>query len=160
MRVYTSLDIAGVSVGGALKNVIAIAAGISDGMGFGNNARAALITRGLSEISRFGQAIGANSDTFSGLAVAGDLVLTCTGEYSRNREVGIRLAQGKKISEILKGLGHVAEGVFTAKEVIKRGMNLNIEMPITQEVSNVIHDKKSPKEAFEDLLGRALKPEH
>ena len=160
MRVYTSLDITGVSVGGALKNVIAIAAGISDGMGFGNNARAALITRGLSEISRFGQAIGANSDTFSGLAVAGDLVLTCTGEYSRNREVGIRLAQGKKISEILKGLGHVAEGVFTAKEVIKRGMNLNIEMPITQEVSNVIHDKKSPKEAFEDLLGRALKPEH
>ena len=160
MRVYTSLDIAGVSVGGALKNVIAIAAGISDGMGFGNNARAALITRGLSEISRFGQAIGANSDTFSGLAVAGDLVLTCTGEYSRNREVGIRLAQGKKISEILKGLGHVAEGVFTTKEVIKRGMNLNIEMPITQEVSNVIHDKKSPKEAFEDLLGRALKSEH
>lgn len=160
MRVYTSLDIAGVSVGGALKNVIAIAAGISDGMGFGNNARAALITRGLSEISRFGQAIGANSDTFSGLAVAGDLVLTCTGEYSRNREVGIRLAQGKKISEILKGLGHVAEGVFTSKEVIKRGMNLNIEMPITQEVSNVIHDKKSPKEAFEDLLGRALKSEH
>ena len=160
MRVYTSLDIAGVSVGGALKNVIAIAAGISDGMGFGNNARAALITRGLSEISRFGQAIGANSDTFSGLAVAGDLVLTCTGEYSRNREVGIRLAQGKKISEILKGLGHVAEGVFTTKEVIKRGMNLNIDMPITQEVSNVIHDKKSPKEAFEDLLGRALKPEH
>ena len=160
MRVYTSLDIAGVSVGGALKNVIAIAAGISDGMGFGNNARAALITRGLSEISRFGQAIGANSDTFSGLAVAGDLVLTCTGEYSRNREVGIRLAQGKKISEILKGLGHVAEGVFTAKEVIKRGMNLNIDMPITQEVSNVIHDKKSPKEAFEDLLGRAFKSEH
>jgi glycerol-3-phosphate dehydrogenase (NAD(P)+) len=160
MRVYTSQDIAGVSVGGALKNVIAIAAGISDGMGFGNNARAALITRGLSEISRFGQAIGANSDTFSGLAVAGDLVLTCTGEYSRNREVGIRLAQGKKISEILKGLGHVAEGVFTTKEVIKRGMNLNIDMPITQEVSNVIHDKKSPKEAFEDLLGRALKPEH
>ena len=160
MRVYTSLDIAGVSVGGALKNVIAIAAGISDGMGFGNNARAALITRGLSEISRFGQAIGANSDTFSGLAVAGDLVLTCTGEYSRNREVGIRLAQGKKISEILKGLGHVAEGVFTTKEVIKRGMNLNIEMPITQEVSNVIHDKKSPKEAFEDLLGRAFKSEH
>ena len=160
MRVYTSQDIAGVSVGGALKNVIAIAAGISDGMGFGNNARAALITRGLSEISRFGQAIGANSDTFSGLAVAGDLVLTCTGEYSRNREEGIRLAQGKKISEILKGLGHVAEGVFTTKEVIKRGMNLNIDMPITQEVSNVIHDKKSPKEAFEDLLGRALKPEH
>jgi glycerol-3-phosphate dehydrogenase (NAD(P)+) len=160
MRIYTSQDIAGVSVGGALKNVIAIAAGISDGMGFGNNARAALITRGLTEISRFGQAIGANSDTFSGLAVAGDLVLTCTGEYSRNREVGIRLAQGKKTSDILKGLGHVAEGVFTAKEVIKRGINLNIEMPITQEVSNVIHNTKSPKEAFEDLLGRALKPEH
>ncbi len=160
MRIYTSQDIAGVSVGGALKNVIAIAAGISDGMGFGNNARAALITRGLTEISRFGQAIGAYSDTFNGLAVTGDLVLTCTGEYSRNREVGIRLAQGKKISDILEGLGHVAEGVFTANEVIKRGMNLNVEMPITKEVSNVIHNIKSPKEAFEDLLGRALKPEH
>lgn len=160
MRIYTSQDITGVSVGGALKNVIAIAAGISDGMGFGNNARAALITRGLTEISRFGQAIGANSDTFSGLAVTGDLVLTCTGEYSRNREVGIRLAQGKRISDILKGLGHVAEGVFTAKEVIKRGKNLNIDMPITQEVSNVIHNIKSPRESFEDLLSRDLKPEH
>lgn len=160
MRIYTSQDIAGVSVGGALKNVIAIAAGISDGMGFGNNARAALITRGLAEISRFGQAIGANPDTFGSLAVAGDLVLTCTGEYSRNREVGIRLAQGKKISDILKGLGHVAEGVFTAKEVMSRGNNLNIEMPITQEVSNVIHNNKSPKEAFDDLLGRDIKSEH
>lgn len=160
MRIYTSQDIAGVSVGGALKNVIAIASGISDGMGFGNNARAALITRGLAEISRFGQAIGANSDTFGGLAVAGDLVLTCTGEYSRNREVGIRLAQGNLIKDILKGLGHVAEGVFTAKEVIKRGKKLNIEMPITQQVSYVIHENKSPKEAVEDLLGRELRAEY
>ena len=160
MRIYTSQDIAGVSVGGALKNVIAIASGISDGMGFGNNARAALITRGLAEISRFGQAIGANSDTFGGLAVAGDLVLTCTGEYSRNREVGIRLAQGNLINDILRGLGHVAEGVFTAKEVIKRGQKLNIEMPITQQVSYVIHENKSPKEAVEDLLGRELRAEY
>ena len=160
MRVYTSDDIAGVSVGGALKNVIAIAAGISDGMGFGNNARAALITRGLAEISRFGQALGANYETFASLAVAGDLVLTCTGEYSRNREVGIRLAQGLEIDDILKGLGHVAEGVFTAKEVIKRGNKLHVDMPITQEVSNVIHNKKSPKQAVEDLLGRELKKEN
>lgn len=160
LRIYTSQDITGVSVGGALKNVIAIAAGISDGMGFGNNARAAIITRGLAEISRFGYALGANLDTFGGLTGAGDLFLTCTGEYSRNREVGIRLSQGKKIHDILKGLGHVAEGVFTAKEVINRGKQLNIDMPITQEVSNVIHNNKSPKLAVEDLLDRGLKTEY
>ncbi len=160
MRIYTSNDVAGVSVGGALKNVIAIASGISDGMGFGNNARAALITRGLAEISRFGVALGAQQDTFNGLAGVGDLVLTCTGEYSRNREVGMRLAKGQALEEILTGLGHVAEGVFTAAEVMGRSELLGIEMPITKEVYSVIHNRKSPREAVLDLLNRSIKPEH
>ena len=160
MRVYTSNDVIGVSVGGALKNVIAIASGISDGMGFGNNARAALITRGLTEISRFGVALGAKQETFNGLAGAGDLVLTCTGEYSRNREVGIRLAKGQDLKEILTGLGHVAEGVFTAAEVVGRSKKLGIEMPITQEVFAVIHKRKSPREAVLDLLDRSIKQEN
>jgi glycerol-3-phosphate dehydrogenase (NAD(P)+) len=159
LRVYTSEDVVGASVGGALKNVIAIASGISDGMGFGNNARAALITRGLAEISRFGAHLGANQETFSGLAGSGDLVLTCTGEYSRNREVGIQLAKGQPLKAILKNLGHVAEGVFTATEVIRRIDNTEIEMPITSEVNNVIQLGKSPKEAVLDLLGRSIKPE-
>jgi glycerol-3-phosphate dehydrogenase (NAD(P)+) len=160
MRIYTSNDVIGVSVGGALKNVIAIASGISDGMGFGNNARAALITRGLSEISRFGVALGAKPETFNGLAGAGDLVLTCTGEYSRNREVGLRLAKGLALKEILAGLGHVAEGVFTAAEVIGRSKQLGIEMPITQEVNAVIHNGKSPREAVLNLLERSIKKEN
>ena len=159
LRVYTSQDVIGASVGGALKNVIAIASGISDGMGFGNNARAALITRGLAEISRFGAHLGANQETFSGLAGSGDLVLTCTGEYSRNREVGIQLAKGQPLKAILKNLGHVAEGVFTATEVIRRIDKTEIEMPITSEVNNVVQLGKSPKEAVLDLLGRSIKPE-
>jgi len=159
LRVYTSEDVVGVSVGGALKNVIAIASGISDGMGFGNNARAALITRGLAEISRFGSHLGANQDTFSGLAGSGDLVLTCTGEYSRNREVGIQLAKGQSLKAILKNLGHVAEGVYTATEVIRRIDTTDIEMPITSEVNNVIQQGKSPKDAVLDLLERSIKPE-
>jgi glycerol-3-phosphate dehydrogenase (NAD(P)+) len=160
LRVYTSQDVVGASVGGALKNVIAIASGISDGMGFGNNARAALITRGLAEISRFGSYLGANQDTFSGLAGSGDLVLTCTGEYSRNREVGIQLANGQPLKTILKNLGHVAEGVYTATEVIRRIANTEIEMPITSEVNNVIQLGKAPKDAVLDLLGRSIKPEN
>ena len=159
LRVYTSHDVVGASVGGALKNVIAIASGISDGMGFGNNARAALITRGLAEISRFGSYLGANQDTFSGLAGSGDLVLTCTVEYSRNREVGLQLAKGQPLKTILKNLGHVAEGVFTATEVIRRIDNTEIEMPITSEVNNVIQLGKSPKDAVLDLLDRSIKPE-
>ena len=160
LRVYKSQDVVGASVGGALKNVIAIASGISDGMGFGNNARAALITRGLAEISRFGSYLGANQDTFSGLAGSGDLVLTCTGEYSRNREVGIQLAKGQPLKAILKNLGHVAEGVYTATEVIRRIDKTEIEMPITYEVNNVIRLGKSPKAAVFDLLGRSIKSEH
>ncbi len=160
LRVYTSHDVIGVSVGGALKNVIAIASGISDGMGFGNNARAALITRGLAEISRFGSYLGANQDTFSGLAGSGDLVLTCTGEYSRNREVGIQLANGQPLTTILKNLGHVAEGVFTATEVMRRIDKIEIDMPITSEVNNVIQQGKLPRDAVLHLLERSIKPEN
>ena len=159
LRVYTSHDVIGVSVGGAVKNVMAIAAGISDGMKFGSNARAALITRGLAEITRFGVALGGKKETFMGLTGAGDLILTCTGEYSRNREVGLRLASGQTLSDILQQLGHVAEGVHTTREVFNRAAMLGIEMPITAEVNQVLSNKRSPREAVENLLGREQKPE-
>ena len=159
LRVYTSTDVIGVSVGGALKNVMAIAAGISDGMGFGNNARAALITRGLAEITRFGMALGAKAETFMGLGGAGDLILTCTGQYSRNREVGLQLASGKTLADILHGLGHVAEGVSTTREVMRRALQLNVEMPITYEVDQALSHGKSARDAVMDLLGREQKAE-
>lgn len=157
LRVYNSTDVIGVSVGGAVKNVMAIAAGISDGMGFGNNARAAMITRGLAEITRFGMALGAKSDTFMGLAGAGDLMLTCTGQYSRNREVGLQLASGKALEDVLKGLGHVAEGVNTAREVMRRADSMGVDMPITYEVNQALTHGKSAKQAVIDLLGRTQK---
>jgi glycerol-3-phosphate dehydrogenase (NAD(P)+) len=157
LRVYNSTDVVGVSVGGAVKNVMAIAAGISDGMGFGNNARAAMITRGLAEITRFGVALGAKTDTFMGLAGAGDLILTCTGQYSRNREVGLQLASGKALEDVLKGLGHVAEGVNTAREVIRRADSMGIDMPITFEVNQALTYGKSAREAVTDLLSRSQK---
>jgi glycerol-3-phosphate dehydrogenase (NAD(P)+) len=157
LRVYNSTDVVGVSVGGAVKNVMAIAAGISDGMGFGNNARAAMITRGLAEITRFGMALGAKAETFMGLAGVGDLVLTCTGQYSRNREVGLQLASGKALEDVLKGLGHVAEGVNTAREVMRRANSLGVDMPITYEVNQALSHGKSAKDAVMDLLGRAQK---
>lgn len=159
LRVYNSTDVIGVSVGGAIKNVMAIAAGISDGMGFGNNARAAMITRGLAEITRFGVALGAKTETFMGLAGAGDLILTCTGQYSRNREVGLQLATGKALEEILKGLGHVAEGVNTAREVMRRADQIGVDMPITYEVNQALTHGKSARDAVMDLLGREQKPE-
>lgn len=159
LRVYNSTDVVGVSVGGAIKNVMAIAAGISDGMGFGNNARAAMITRGLAEITRFGVALGAKPETFMGLAGAGDLILTCTGQYSRNREVGLQLASGKSLADILQGLGHVAEGVNTAREVMRRADTMGIDMPITYEVNQALTHGKSAREAVMDLLGREQKPE-
>lgn len=159
LRVYNSTDVIGVSVGGAIKNVMAIAAGISDGMGFGNNARAAMITRGLAEITRFGVALGAKPETFMGLAGAGDLILTCTGQYSRNREVGLQLASGKALEEVLNGLGHVAEGVNTAKEVMRRAEKVGVDMPITYEVNQALSSGKSAKDAVMDLLGREQKPE-
>lgn len=159
LRVYHSTDVIGVSVGGAVKNVMAIAAGISDGMGFGNNARAAMITRGLAEITRFGLALGAKTETFMGLAGAGDLILTCTGQYSRNREVGLQLATGKSLADILQGLGHVAEGVNTAREVMRRAETIGVDMPITFEVNQALSNGKSAKNAVTDLLGREQKPE-
>jgi len=159
LRVYNSTDVIGVSVGGAIKNVMAIAAGISDGMGFGNNARAAMITRGLAEITRFGVALGAKTETFMGLAGAGDLILTCTGQYSRNREVGLQLASGKSLADILQGLGHVAEGVNTAREVMRRADAMGIDMPITYEVNQALTHGKSARDAVMDLLGREQKPE-
>ncbi len=159
LRVYNSTDVVGVSVGGAVKNVMAIAAGISDGMGFGNNARAAMITRGLAEITRFGVALGAKTETFMGLAGAGDLILTCTGQYSRNREVGLQLASGKSLEDILQGLGHVAEGVNTAREVMRRADTMGIDMPITYEVNQALTHGKSARDAVMDLLGRGQKAE-
>lgn len=159
LRVYNTTDVVGVSVGGAVKNVMAIAAGISDGMGFGNNARAAMITRGLTEMTRFGVALGAKAETFMGLAGVGDLILTCTGQYSRNREVGLQLASGKNLADVLSGLGHVAEGVNTAREVMRRAASIGVEMPITYEVNQVLTHGKRAQDAVVDLLGRDQKPE-
>lgn len=158
-RVYTSDDVVGVCVGGALKNVMAIAAGISDGMQFGSNARAAMMTRGLAEMTRFGLALGGKRETFMGLAGAGDLILTCTGDYSRNREVGVRLARGQTLQDILNALGHVAEGVHTTREVANRALTLGVEMPITHEVSQVLSNACTPRDAVERLLGREQKSE-
>ena len=160
MRVYLSDDIAGVTVGGSLKNIIAIASGISDGMGFGNNARAALITRGIAEITRFGKTLNASEETFIGLAGIGDLLLTCTGHYSRNREVGIRLAEGKSLDSILSSLGHVAEGVNACFELVKRIKDTNIDMPITCEVYRVLTNEISAKDAVKNLLSRSLTTEN
>ena len=159
LRVYTSADVIGVSVGGALKNVMAIAAGICDGMEFGNNARAALISRGLAEMTRFGVCLGGKRETFMGLAGAGDLILTCTGEYSRNRDVGLRLAGGQTLTQILQSLGHVAEGVYTTREVMRRARELKVDMPITCEVDQVLSDGQSPRKALEHLLSREQKAE-
>ncbi len=159
LRVYFSSDIAGVEIGGAVKNVMAIATGIADGLGLGANARAALITRGLAEITRLGVKLGGRPETFTGLTGAGDLILTCTGELSRNRRVGLGLAQGKKLDDILRELGHVAEGVHTAAAVEKRALELDIDMPITRAVCAVLFGGVSPREAVEQLLARDPKGE-
>jgi glycerol-3-phosphate dehydrogenase (NAD(P)+) len=159
LRVYFSTDIAGVEIGGAVKNVMAIATGIADGLGLGANARAALITRGLAEITRLGVRLGGRPETFTGLTGAGDLILTCTGELSRNRRVGLALAQGKKLDDILRELGHVAEGVHTAAAVEKRALELGIDMPITRAVCAVLFGKVSPRDAVEQLLARDPKGE-
>ena len=159
LRVYFSTDIAGVEIGGAVKNVMAIATGIADGLGLGANARAALITRGLAEITRLGVKLGGRSETFTGLTGAGDLILTCTGELSRNRRVGLALAQGGKLDDILRELGHVAEGVHTAAAVEKRALQLGIDMPITRAVCAVLSGTVSPREAVEKLLARDPKEE-
>jgi len=159
LRVYTSDDPVGVELGGALKNVIAIAAGACDGLGYGHNSRAALITRGLAEIVRLSMAKGGNALTLAGLAGLGDLVLTCTGELSRNRTVGVEMGRGRRLPDVLTRLGHVAEGVRTAKSAYDLGRKFNVEMPITTEVYRVLYENKSPKQAVGDLMARALKPE-
>ncbi|MBI9109795.1 NAD(P)H-dependent glycerol-3-phosphate dehydrogenase [Maridesulfovibrio ferrireducens] len=158
VRVYTNPDFRGVEIGGAIKNIMAIAAGIADGLKFGHNARAALITRGIAEMSRLGVAMGANPATFMGLSGLGDLVLTCTGDLSRNRQVGLKLGQGLKLSEILK-MRMVAEGVKTTESVHALAQKLGVEMPITEQVYQILYKDKNPATAVRDLMGRDLKPE-
>ena len=159
LRLYSSADVRGVELGGAVKNVIAIAAGICDGLELGRNARAALVTRGLAEIVRLGTAMGGQAETFMGLAGLGDLVLTCTGELSRNREVGVGLAQGLGLEQALARLGHVAEGVRSAEAVRERARRHGIEMPITEAVCSVLSGAVAPTEAVQRLLTRDPRPE-
>jgi len=154
LRVYSGSDVIGVEVGGALKNVIAIAAGISDGIAFGNNARAALITRGLAEITRLGMALGGRRETFTGLTGIGDLILTCTGNLSRNRRVGMMLAAGRQLEEILPEIGHVTEGVYTVREAYGLGQRLQIDMPVTQAVYSILYEQVPVEMAIKDMLDR------
>jgi glycerol-3-phosphate dehydrogenase (NAD(P)+) len=156
LRTYASGDVAGVECGGALKNVIAIAAGAVDGMGFGHNTRAALITRGLAEIAQLAMARGGSALTLAGLAGMGDLVLTCTGELSRNRTVGYELGKGRRLEDVLAGLGHVAEGVRTAKCAHDLSKKLGVDMPITSEVYSVLYEEKPASSAVRDLMAREL----
>lgn len=154
LRLYANDDIIGAEVGGAVKNVMAIATGICDGLGLGLNARAALMTRGLAEITRFGVALGARAETFMGLAGMGDLILTCTGDLSRNRRVGLALAAGQALDAIRRDLGHVAEGVPTAREVARRAVALGVDMPITATVCDVLDGKLSASGAVDRLMNR------
>jgi glycerol-3-phosphate dehydrogenase (NAD(P)+) len=158
-RIYTHDDIIGVQIGGAVKNVMAIAAGISDGLGFGANARAALVTRGLAEITRFGVALGGRQETFMGLAGLGDLVLTCTDDQSRNRRLGLALAQGVKLEDAVRRIGQAIEGINTAAEVIKIAAKYTIEMPIVEQVQQVLCGKVTPKAAVHNLLSRMPRTE-
>ena len=158
-RVYSTDDVIGVELGGALKNVVAIAAGISDGLGFGHNTRAGLITRGLAEISRLAIAKGANPLTLAGLSGMGDLVLTCTGDLSRNRNVGLQIGQGKSLKEILGSMQMVAEGVRTTKSAKALSEREGVDMPITQEVYAMLYEDKSPIKAVGDLMTRPLRAE-
>lgn len=159
LRVYANSDIVGVEVGGAVKNVLAIATGLCDGLHLGLNARAALITRGLAEMTRLGLALGAHSDTFMGLSGLGDLVLTATGELSRNRKVGLLLAQGQSLDQAVTSLGHVAEGVYSARTVMQRARALGVDMPITEAVVALLDARLSPREAVVALMGRDPKGE-
>jgi glycerol-3-phosphate dehydrogenase (NAD(P)+) len=154
MRVYANEDIAGVEVGGAVKNVLAIATGLCDGLALGLNARAALITRGLAEMTRLGLALGARADTFMGLSGLGDLVLTATGDLSRNRRVGLSLAQGHTPQQAVDALGHVAEGVYSARTVVERAGRLGVQMPIAQAVVDLLDGRITPPEAVAQLMGR------
>lgn len=159
LRLYTNEDVIGVELGGALKNIIAIAAGVAEGLGLGHNTIAALITRGLTEMMRLGTALGAHRETLAGLAGMGDLVLTCTGDLSRNRFVGVELARGKKLEEILASMRMVAEGVGTTAAARTLAHKAGVEMPITEQMFAVLHKGKSPKDALRDLMERRLKSE-
>ena len=159
LRVYTSSDPVGVEIGGAVKNVLAIATGIADGLGLGLNARAALVTRGLAEMTRLGLALGARAETFMGLSGLGDLVLTCTGDLSRNRQVGLALAAGQPLATILARLGHVAEGVHSAPTLQARARALGVEMPIADAVAGVLAGRLAPAEALRRLMSREARAE-
>jgi glycerol-3-phosphate dehydrogenase (NAD(P)+) len=158
-RVYTNPDVVGTELGGALKNVIALAAGVSDGLGFGHNARAALITRGLVEMGRLGAAKGAQAETFAGLAGMGDLVLTCTGDLSRNRTVGMELGRGRRLGEILGGMRMVAEGVKTTLSAYQLAQQLGVAMPITEQMYRILYADKPPRLAVSELMMRQQRAE-
>jgi glycerol-3-phosphate dehydrogenase (NAD(P)+) len=160
LRVYANDDLVGVEVGGAVKNVLAIATGLCDGLALGQNARAALITRGLAEMTRLGVALGARAETFTGLSGLGDLVLTATGDASRNRQVGLALAQGKTLGQAVAELGHVAEGVYCARTVVQRAQSLGVDMPIAQAVVAVLDQTSTPRQALAALMGREQASEH
>ncbi|MCF6266386.1 MAG: NAD(P)-dependent glycerol-3-phosphate dehydrogenase [Desulfuromusa sp.] len=158
-RVYTHNDIIGVELGGAMKNVIALAAGVADGLGFGHNTRAALITRGLAEMTRLGMKLGGLAETFAGLAGMGDLVLTCTGDLSRNRSVGIELGKGHKLNDVLAGMQMVAEGVKTTLSAYQLAKKLGVDVPIIEQMYLVLYRDKDPRQAVTDLMSRDLKAE-
>ena len=158
-RVYTHTDVIGVELGGAMKNVIALAAGVADGLGFGYNSRAALITRGLAEMTRLGLKLGGKAETFAGLAGMGDLVLTCTGDLSRNRSVGIELGKGRKLDDILAGMAMIAEGVKTTLSAFQLARKLNVDVPIIEQMYQILYQDKDPRQAVSDLMLRDLKPE-
>jgi glycerol-3-phosphate dehydrogenase (NAD(P)+) len=158
-RAYTSTDVIGVEVGGAIKNVLAIGAGISDGLGFGANTRIALIARGLVEMTRLGVALGARKETFMGLAGLGDLVLTCTDNQSRNRRFGLALACGDSVASAQQAIGQVVEGLLAARAVREVALGTQVEMPICEQVYRVLYENVPPREAVKELMGRALKPE-
>ncbi len=159
VRVYANEDIVGVEVGGAVKNVLAIATGLCDGLALGLNARAALITRGLAEMTRLGLALGARPDTFMGLSGLGDLVLTATGDLSRNRRVGMLLAQGQTLAQAVESLGHVAEGVYSARTVVQRAQTLGVDMPIAEAAVALLDGRLQPAEAVAQLMGRGPRGE-
>ena len=159
LRIYANDDLIGVEVGGAVKNVLAIATGVCDGLGLGLNSRAALITRGLAEIARLGVALGGQRETFMGLAGMGDLILTCTGDLSRNRRVGLGLARGQTLAEVLEALGHVAEGVYTARETDRLARELGVDMPISTAVAAVLDGRLTAPAAVEQLMARDPKEE-
>lgn len=158
-RVYTNLDVVGVELAGALKNIIAIAAGISDGLGFGDNTKGALLTRGLAEITRLGVAMGARESTFAGLSGIGDLITTCLSQYSRNRYVGEEIGKGKSLSQVLDSMLMVAEGIKTTEAASELARRYSVEMPITNEVYAVLFEEKNPAQAVEDLMTRTAKAE-